>query len=618
MRSGGFLIGAAVTVALSVGLAAGGSVAVAAAPAGPGGASGSWAVSVYGEIDPVTPDGYTFVRRGASNIYDVTNEYGFSAVASIPPSGGSVILDFSVAGSKTSDHFKETLTFKFPATGDATFSGTYVQNVYGGGTGYHGKITGVRTTAPTHASLSVTLSVAPVKAVIDGEVVATVNVSAGGQDVTGIDLGKGLTSSTDAVVVAQVPAGLSGFDLAAHTSRAFRFKLKGARAGTSLVSASASGQTASGPVHGSGKTSLEVTPFRYAFQMTGLKRNAKNGPLPDPLSADKLVTGDELTYTLSDWNPDGGPIAVSWDNRQITSLPPGRDGRADGTFTIKELDWPIRGGASDPKECQGALVAKQGKIQRSLDLQSLVQGEIVYNKNTSYSLKAGQFYCEGETPPTISGGVLVYSSPGALEEGKHVDTLPDFKPGTARGNYAGFGLIIDNVERDIHLDFVQAYYKRLICVRLAGPNWLHISSPTPTSLDASVSTSKCPLVTQPPNPLLATLDNKGTGALVLNAPVNVGMTLDTNYYASHSIEFKGVLNVDSGFLYVDGNLTLDNGLSSPNGGSLVAMGNLVIRGPIHDVYSDRGANNNGYIHNGQTIWANGNTILYGAGSLLTD
>ena len=165
MRSGGFLIGAAVTVALSVGLAAGGSVAVAAAPAGPGGASGSWAVSVYGEIDPVTPDGYTFVRRGASNIYDVTNEYGFSAVASIPRSGGSVILDFSVAGSKTSDHFKETLTFKFPATGDATFSGTYVQNVYGGGTGYHGKITGVRTTAPTHASLSVTLSVVPVKAV---------------------------------------------------------------------------------------------------------------------------------------------------------------------------------------------------------------------------------------------------------------------------------------------------------------------------------------------------------------------------------------------------------------------------------------------------------------------
>ncbi len=280
------------------GLDAGSSVS---AVPGSVGASGTWAVSVTGEVDPITPDSYTFVRKGNSDTYEVTNEYGFSAVASVPPSGGSVTLDFSVAGSKTSDHFIEHLTFKFPATGNATFSGTYVQRTYDGSPGYHGTITGARAGGPpAGVSLTVVVSASSEKVGVGKTVSVTASVAASGGAVSAVSLGPGLVSSGAAALVTSSPSGLSGFLLAGGASRSFVFKVKGAKAGTVTLSVSASGTAASGAVQGSGQAQLEVT----AAGISGTVYAVSCG---ESTCSQKGLPG--LTVLVTGKTSDGGAVA---------------------------------------------------------------------------------------------------------------------------------------------------------------------------------------------------------------------------------------------------------------------------------------------------------------------
>lgn len=136
---GGFVVGLSSAVAC---VGASGSPALAAAPAP--GVAGKWAVLVTGLIEPITSDTYTFVRRGKSDTYDVTNESAFRAVASIPPAGGSVTLDFW--GGKTlgtGDHFAEHLKFNL-ASCPHRFTGTYSETFSDGTPGYHGTLKGHR------------------------------------------------------------------------------------------------------------------------------------------------------------------------------------------------------------------------------------------------------------------------------------------------------------------------------------------------------------------------------------------------------------------------------------------------------------------------------------------
>ena len=135
----GCVVGLASAVAC---VGASGSPALAAARTP--GVAGKWAVSVTGLIQTVTSDTYTFVRRGKSDTYDVTNESAFRAVASIPPSGGSVTLDFW--GGKTlgtGDHFAEHLKFNL-ASCPHRFTGTYSETFSDGTPGYHGTLKGFR------------------------------------------------------------------------------------------------------------------------------------------------------------------------------------------------------------------------------------------------------------------------------------------------------------------------------------------------------------------------------------------------------------------------------------------------------------------------------------------
>jgi hypothetical protein len=478
--------------------------------------------------------------------------------------------------------------------------------------------TGVRVGAKK-ATLSVAVS-ASVKggtASVGALVPVTVTVTAGAADLTNVNLGKGLVPSSDAAVVTASPSGLNGFSLAADASRAFTFSVKAEKEGKVSLKSTVSAETASSQaLHGSGQTTLDLKALGYGFSMNGLSRPTKNGPLPSPLSPSKLAVGDTVTYALTKWNPDGGPVAISWGNRKLGHLAVKADGSSVGEFKIEEWDWLVRGTLSAPKQCQGDLVAKQGAIQRTLELQSPVQGAIVYNEHTSYPLKKGDLYCDGETPPRIAGGTLVYASPAAREEGTHQDFLPDYQ--RANGS-RGFPLIIDNVERDTHVDFVETYFRRLVCVRLSGPRWLRVTVPVPGTIESSVSSSECPPGSPPGlNPILNGLDNKDeVGVRVLNAPTQPGMTINTNYYAGQDLEFRGeLIGAASGaFLYVKGNLLLDSGLDThptQHGSlSLIATGDLVIKGSAHDVYAERGKNNDGYVHPGQVIWANGNTILWG-------
>jgi hypothetical protein len=107
------------------------------------GASGTWKVTDQYPSGPVG-DVYTFSRRGNSDIYDVTNEIGFHAVASIGPTGGAATLEFNSDGCSTCDHYIEPLTFKISGNGKSTFSGSFKQIHPNGEVGYTGKVRGVR------------------------------------------------------------------------------------------------------------------------------------------------------------------------------------------------------------------------------------------------------------------------------------------------------------------------------------------------------------------------------------------------------------------------------------------------------------------------------------------
>ena len=110
------------------------------------------------------------------------------------------------------------------------------------------------------ASLSVAVSIANQanQVAVGGEVGVTVKVTAHGQQVTNISLGKGLDTS-GAAVVTQPASGIGGFNLGADASRTFSFKVKGVKRGTASLQASAVGDSqSSGTVHGAGTASLKV------------------------------------------------------------------------------------------------------------------------------------------------------------------------------------------------------------------------------------------------------------------------------------------------------------------------------------------------------------------------
>jgi hypothetical protein len=426
-----------------------------------------------------------------------------------------------------------------------------------------------------------------------------------------------------------------GFSLGDGSSKKFTFTVKAVAVGSVQLTLNASGTTSSGAnVQASGQATLNVAKG-FLFGITSIARPSSavipegtHLPIaPPPSPGDPLAVGDKVTYTLEQWKPDGGPISISWDGKQIASLPVGPTGGVQNTLEIKGFDqWPIRGTASDPKACQGTLVAKQGDVEKKLDLESLVQGEIIYNEGTKYPLQAGDLYCDGETPPVAADGVIVYTTPPHpgpknLNDGSvpnfHQDALPDFKSATNSHPSPGFYLTIDDSLRDIYVDYAVAYQNGLVCARLSSSNWLQVSVPEPGVINSTVIASPCPTVTR--SAVLANLasmnDANDLGVRVVTGSEQKNIrALDSNYFAGQAETFSGQVTLDYGYLYVKGDATLDAGLAGE--GSIISEGNIVIKGSTHDKDPERGLDlNDGLVHlNSIGLFANGNLILWGTDS----
>ena len=158
----------------------------------------------------------------------------------------------------------------------------------------------------------------------------TVEVTAGPADLDAVGLSlesQGVTADASAVTI--TPDQRSGFSLAAGASRSFTFKAKSSKAGKVEIKVTATGNASTGAVSGWARTGFVVKRKAYAIEMTGIERAAKIGPLPKPLSPDKVAFGDTVDFALSGWDPAGGPISVSWGDKSLGKLAPNQVGAAD-------------------------------------------------------------------------------------------------------------------------------------------------------------------------------------------------------------------------------------------------------------------------------------------------
>ena len=192
-----------------------------------------------------------------------------------------------------------------------TMSGKWTSNA-----GQAGTWTATLESPKRDASISVAVSVTKKTAVGD-EVDAKVTVTAGGQDLTNVDLGAGLKSSDEAKVT-QRPDGLSGFDLAAGTSRTFSFRVKGAKGGTATLTAAASADSkSSGTVHGSDSAELKVGETLSVDWTMPQRLNPEDSSWPGPqgLPPAKYVSPDDWTVNLflTDGTGRFCPSGVTWE-----------------------------------------------------------------------------------------------------------------------------------------------------------------------------------------------------------------------------------------------------------------------------------------------------------------
>jgi hypothetical protein len=149
------------------------------------------------------------------------------------------------------------------------------------------------------ATLSVSVSLSRGSVAVGNEVGAAVTVSAQGSAVDDIDLGTGLRVSPSFAQVSRSAEGLSGFDLAAGASRTFNFELKGVSPGVAMLEASATGQTSSGSVQGSGSLSLtviEVPPLSVSVSLSPSPVRLNDVP-DDPASTDGAPVDATVTVT---------------------------------------------------------------------------------------------------------------------------------------------------------------------------------------------------------------------------------------------------------------------------------------------------------------------------------
>jgi Carboxypeptidase regulatory-like domain len=136
---------------------------------------------------------------------------------------------------------------------------------------------------------------------------------------------------------------------------------------------------------------------------TGWDFKAIGGPSIEALS--KIVTGQyiQLDYQGKHWDPDGGPIALSFGGVAAGSVVAASTIRGD----VKVNYWPRRhtiNNDKDPpgKACWGTLKATQGSESASAEFEGRAAGVIIWSLDPR--IATGQVYCDGEENGLLFGG----------------------------------------------------------------------------------------------------------------------------------------------------------------------------------------------------------------------
>jgi hypothetical protein len=286
-------------------------------------------------------------------------------------------------------------------------------------------------------------------------------------------------------------------------------------------------------------------------------------------------------YQLTDWDPKGGPIVISWGGKKVESISPEQNGSvANFSFEsrFKLTSWPVRPKRTSKQPCSGTLTATQGDVTRTIKLEGKAVGGVLEAKHNKNGLKTGDTYCTGELGSSLldpAGGMIVYSIPAPSDFGPGVGTLPSPSSSYNVTSWA----VVDSDELDIHVNAVALWSGRWLCVALANSGWVKISVASRDTFDVGQLSTPCAVRPRPgPLPGLQAFDPSRLGVKYVNwSPPLAQDSLSSYYRSADSLDLPGPLSIDEGFLYVDGDVTLKGGLNGT--GALISTGRIMISGP---------------------------------------
>jgi hypothetical protein len=268
------------------------------------------------------------------------------------------------------------------------------------------------------------------------------------------------------------------------------------------------------------------------------------------------AVGDNVSFLGTSWDPDSGPVAVSWGKTRIGSY---------STWDSFSGSWQLP--VFPDGNCRGTLTAVQGEVRKTLALHANVDGQVAFAAGSLHvgifagdhvdpvaggrALKPKSLLCEGEGAVVAAGGAAIWATAsGAFElvskpKRIHVWGAVTTPRGTMR------------ISRGRRIPFA-----------VAGPD--------PHSFDPGAKPGRTNL----PGPTLRSSDPAA------------GVHLHGyNFYNGGDLTVVGPLQLDGAVLYVGGNLTINGGLSGF--GSVIATGNMTINGPVKLKTTDTQALNAG-------------------------
>lgn len=267
---------------------------------------------------------------------------------------------------------------------------------------------------------------------------------------------------------------------------------------------------------------------------------------------------DEVSYIGKDWDPEGDPVQVYWSDVKI--------GEHSGAGEFGNR-WRLPVFPDD--SCRGRLKAVQGEVVKTLDLHAARDGQVVFADGDvraglyrgdhveavsgARRLKSKSFLCEGEGASVGDKGAAIWATSGAVS----VENRPKGIRIWGAVSTAGGAMALSG--------------GRAVQFAIRGPD--------PRGFDPA-----------------------GKAGVAVIAPFNPAskdaIRLTGFCRGDGDLHAYGPLSLDGAVLYVNGNLTLDGGVSGT--GAVIATGNVTIRGAV-DLRTDSTV----------ALLAGGKLLLYG-------